>query len=290
MPNQRNTTRRRRPRRNRSVERESTGVAGRLLIMLAVVAAIVLGIAIFFRVNVVDVQGNVIYSTAQVKEAAGVEPGDNLLTVNRAAITGRIQARMPYVQDVSVGFVLPDTVVIEVQESQLACLIQADIGGQWYMNTDGRVLGSTMEGFRGQIVTLTGITLVAPKAGDMAVATEGQAESLTAALETVRQMEGTGLMDQITSIDAKHSYDLVLHCGDRLEVQLGGTERLDYKIQYLQVVLDGLEDYQTGIIDLTFDVEQVARFIPVVRETEEEEPEEASEEEDEEQEDEENTE
>lgn len=268
MPNQRNyASRRTRRRRQRYKDRPSSGLLGRVLIMLAIVAAIVLGVAIFFRVNIVDVQGNVIYSADQVREASGVEVGDNLLTVNRAAINGNIQARMPYVQDVSVGLILPDTVVIQIKESEIAGLVQSDTGSNWYVNTEGRVLGSSVEDFRGQIVELKGFTITAPQAGADAVATEGQEESLDASLEVIRQMEGTGLIEQITAIDAAKSYDLLLYSGDRLEIMLGGTEQLDYKIQYLQVVLDGLEDYQTGIIDLTFDVEQVARFIPTSQTT-----------------------
>ena len=268
MPNQRNyASRRARRRRQRHTDRPSSGILGRVLIMLAIVAAIVLGVAIFFRVNIVDVQGNVIYSADQVREASGVEVGDNLLMVNRAAINGNIPARMPYVQDVSVGLILPDTVVIRIKESEIAGLVQSDTGSNWYVNTEGRVLGSSVEGFQGQIVELKGFTIVAPQAGANAVASEGQEESLTASLEVIRQMEGTGLIEQVTAIDASKSYDLLLYSGDRLEIMLGGTEQLDYKIQYLQVVLDGLEDYQTGIIDLTFDVEQVARFIPTTQTT-----------------------
>ena len=268
MSNQSNyASRRTRHHRQKPIDRPSSGMLSRILIMLAIVGAIVLGVAIFFRVNIIDVQGNVIYSADQVREASGVEVGDNLLTVNRAAINGKIQARMPYVQDVSVGLILPDTVVIQIKESEIAGLVQSDTGSNWYINTQGRVLGSSMEGFSGQIVQLDGFTIVAPKAGDDAQASEDQQENMTAALEVIQQMEGTGLIEQVTSIDAAKSYDLVLYCGDQLEIMLGGTEQLEYKIQYLQVVLDNLEDYQTGIIDLTFDVEQVARFIPTTQTT-----------------------
>ena len=34
---------------------------GKLLIMLAVVAAIVFGVAIFFKVNTIEIQGNTVY-------------------------------------------------------------------------------------------------------------------------------------------------------------------------------------------------------------------------------------
>lgn len=254
--------RRSKRRRQRKSEYHQTGVLARLLVMVAVVAAIVLGVAIFFRVHTVEVQGNKIYSREQVVEASGLEVGENLLLINRAAVAGSIKARMPYVRDVSVSPVMPDTVVIQVKESDIAALVRSDVGAQWYINTDGRVLGGTVDGFQGQIVELTGFTITAPKAGEQAVATEGQSENMDTALQVIRQMEGTGLIEEVTALDAVKAYDLILRSGNRLEIRLGGSEQLEYKIQYLQLVLEELEPYQTGIVDLTFDVKQVARFIP----------------------------
>lgn len=263
MPSHRSSARRRtKRRRQRQREYRQTGIFARLLVMLAVVVAVVLGVAIFFRVHTVEVQGNKIYSQEQVIEASGLEVGENLLSVNRAAVAGKIKARMPYVRDVSVSPVMPDTVVIQVKESDIAALVRSDVGAQWYLNTDGRVLGSTVDGFQGQIVELTGFTVTAPKTGEPAVASEGQSENMEAALQVIRQMEGTGLMEEITVLNATKAYDLILYSGNRLEIRLGGSEQLDYKIQYLQLVLEELESYQTGIVDLTFDVKQVARFIP----------------------------
>ena len=274
MPNHRNSARRRsRRRRQRQTEYRQTGTFTKLLIMLAVVAAIVLGVAIFFRVHTVEVQGNMIYSKEQIVTASGLEAGDNLLLVNRAAVAGGIKAKMPYVRDVSVSPSMPDTVIIQIRESEIAALVQSDVGAKWYINTEGRVLGNSVEGFRGQIVELSGFTITAPKTGEKAVAAEEKEENMEAALQVIAQMEGTGLIDQITALDAEKSYDLKVFIEDRLEIQLGSTEDLEYKIQYLQLVLEELEDYQAGVVDLTFDVKQVARFIPRVERPEEEEEE-----------------
>ena len=65
---------------------------GKLLIMLAVVAAIVFGVAIFFKVNTIEVQGNSVYSADQIIEASQIQQGDNLLTVNKALAVGNIKA------------------------------------------------------------------------------------------------------------------------------------------------------------------------------------------------------
>ena len=65
---------------------------GKLLIMLAVVAAIVFGVAIFFKVNTIEIQGNTVYSADQIIEASQIQQGDNLLTVNKALAVGNIKA------------------------------------------------------------------------------------------------------------------------------------------------------------------------------------------------------
>lgn len=262
MPNQRNSSRRRSRRRRGQYKEHRTGFAGKLLVMLAVVAAVVLGVAIFFRVRTVEVQGNSIYSQAQIIEVCGVEPGDNLLMVNKASVSGNIYARLPYVQSVSVGRILPDTIVIQVQESELAGLVTAEDGSTWYINTEGRVLGSTADGFTGQVVEIDGFAVASPAPGQTAVAAEEQAENLTAALKIIKEMEGTGLIDQVTSIDVSALYDISLWCGEQYQILLGGTEEMDYKITYLKAVLEKLDAYQTGVIDLTFDQERVAHFRP----------------------------
>lgn len=239
-----------------------SSIFGKLLVMLAVVAAIVLGVAIFFRVNQVQVQGNRIYSEQQVTQIAGVEIGDNLLMVNKPAVVGNIYANLPYVQTVSVGRVLPDTVVIRIQESEIAGLVKSDTGSSWYINTHGRVLGSSVEGFDGQVVELTGFTVTAPAAGKDAVASLGMEDSLAASLHTLSQMEGTGLIGMVTSIDTEKSFDIRVLCSDRYEVQLGSDDQMEYKIWCLQAVVEELDEYQRGMIDLTMDAGQSVRFIP----------------------------
>lgn len=257
---------RRRPARRRSAygrgsqRQPNSAFLRKLLVMLAVVAAVLLGITIFFRVRTVEVQGNSIYSPAQVSEACGVESGDNLLLINRATVAGKVKAALPFVQDVSVGLILPDTVVVKVQESQIACRVATSTGGSWYLNPQGRVLGSSVDGFAGQIVELQGVALASPEAGQQAQSAEGSEASLEAALAVIRYMDGTGLMEKVTQVNTEKPFDITLMCGDQYQILLGGTDEMEYKIQYLQVVLEGLDPYQAGTIDLTFDQERVAVF------------------------------
>ena len=104
---------------------------GKLLIMLAVVAAIVFGVAIFFKVNTIEIQGNTVYSADQIIEASQIQQGDNLLTVNKALAVGNIKAALPYVEDVSIARSLPDGIIIQVRESVVSFAVMTDTNACW---------------------------------------------------------------------------------------------------------------------------------------------------------------
>lgn len=127
--------------RNRaSQHRPSSGVGGKLIIMAAVVAAVVFGVAIFFKVNTVEVQGNSIYSAAEIASASGIQKGDNLFTLNKEAAAGSIKASLPYVETVSVIRFLPDRIVIEVKESDATFAVSSDTNTTWLINSVGKAL------------------------------------------------------------------------------------------------------------------------------------------------------
>ncbi len=127
--------------RNRASQRRpSSGVGGKLIIMAAVVAAVVFGVAIFFKVNTVEVQGNSIYSAAEIASASGIQKGDNLFTLNKEAAAGSIKASLPYVETVSVIRFLPDRIVIEVKESDATFAVSSDTNTTWLINSVGKAL------------------------------------------------------------------------------------------------------------------------------------------------------
>ena len=247
-----------RPERNRRrAARMRTGTGGKLLITLVIVAVVLLSFALFFRVRTVEVQGNSIYSADAVAEASGVKQGDNLLTINKASVAGRITASLPYVQQVRIARVLPDVLVLEVHESDAAFAVRASDGREWLMSFTGKLLEPSDGAEHPKIL---GVTLSDPEAGHQAKSEDE--DNLKAALSILSALEGTGLADKITQIDVTRTFDLTMLYGDQYEIKLGGTDRIDYKIQYLLAVLDQLSPYQTGTIDLTFEEEKVARFIP----------------------------
>ena len=321
--------------------RPGSGVGSRLLIMAAIVAAVIFGVAIFFKVNTVEVQGNAIYSAEEIRSASVIQKGDNLFTLNKEAAAGSIKASLPYVETVSIIRFLPDKIVIEVKESDATFAVTTDTNTTWLINSVGKALeqisdsapdsaltaeptapdaeapveepveqpventdsenagedeaqqpsenpdaasgeqtqqpsdtadtagrdtaaeasaadNSAIQADGKRIPRILGVTVNSPTVGSVVTATNPA--SLNAALAVIAELDGTGLLDHIVSINTEKEYDIVLQYDGRYEIRLGGTEELSYKIDYLTVILSKLSDFQAGVIDLTFSDSSEARF------------------------------
>ena len=293
--------------------RPSSGVGSRLLIMAAIVAAVIFGVAIFFKVNTVEVQGNAIYSAEEIRSASGIQKGDNLFTLNKEAAAGSIKASLPYVETVSIIRFLPDKIVIEVKESDATFAVTTDTNTTWLINSVGKALEQISDSAPGSALTaeptapdaeapveepveqpsenpdsenagedeaqqpsenpdaasgeqtqqpsdtadtagrdtaaeasaadnsaiqadgkriprILGVTVNSPTVGSVVTATNPA--SLNAALAVIAELDGTGLLDHIVSINTEKEYDIVLQYDGRYEIRLGGTEELSYKIDY----------------------------------------------------------
>ena len=219
-----------------------------------------LSIAIFFRVNEIVVRGNAVYDRESVIAASGLDKGDSLLTINRASVAARIEVALPYAEQVRVGLVLPDTVVVDITESDLVFAVLSEDGEYWLMNYRGKLLEPVTPETAENHPPITGFTVQSPAAGEKA--RSSLPENLQSALKLLEGLNGTGLMDKVTALDAAKNYDITLWYQDQYEIRFGTTQELEYKIKYLQAVLTELMDYQTGTIDLTLEEERVAVFTP----------------------------
>ena len=166
--------------------------------MLLVVAIFIFCAAIFFKITDIVVEGNNLYTDEEVVKASGLALGDNLLAVSRGTVAGRIQASLPYVEDVQVGRALPGTVTVTVRESDAVYAVYAANGTVWLMNSSGKLLEQASPG-ASSYPWLVGVTVQTPQAGDQAVCAE--TEALDAALTVIQLLEATDYLPKIVEID-----------------------------------------------------------------------------------------
>ena len=240
-----------------------------LLTVTAVVAALVLGMSVFFKVKTITVAGAETYSAWTIREASGISEGDGLLTFSKARASAQIQAKHAYVDDVRIGIKLPDTVIIYIEELDVAYSMESTQGEWWLINSEGRVVEQITANEAGNHTKVLGVLLQDPQAGGNAVAADevpqetlssGEpvpvsvtgAQRLSSALQILKALEANDIVGEAASIDVSALDDVVLWYGSRYEVLLGDTANMEYKIACMNDAILQMSDYQSGILDISF--------------------------------------
>lgn len=260
---------------------------GRLILQLATVVAVVLalsfGISIFFKVETITVSGATKYDAWTVKEASGIEIGDNLLSFGEARAAGKIKTALPYVQSVRIGIKLPDTVNIEIKELDVVYAIKDAVEQWWLITSDGRVVDKADLAIAGDYTQVLGVKLASPVAGQQAMAQEEAvpeestaetvglptmapvvkaSDRLETALSILQYLEECSIIGEAASINVADLGNLELQYGQRFLVKLGDTTQLLYKIKYMNAAINGkdeqnsLKDYDSGILDISFTIKE----------------------------------
>ena len=149
------------------------GFLYKALSLVLILAAIVAGCIVFFRVNDVAVSGESKYTAQEIIDVTGVQQGDNLLLLPRNQIVKRILTQLPYVSNVNLRLSLPDTLLISVTECAPAALVQGG-EGWWIIDARGKLLEQvSAPTVRPDLAKVTGVTALLPTAGTkLAVAEE----------------------------------------------------------------------------------------------------------------------
>ena len=240
-----------------------------LLTVTAVVLALVMALSVFFKVETITVSGAEKYSAWQIREASGIKEGANLLTFSIPRASGQIIAKLSYVDTVRIGLKLPDTVNMYIEERDVAYAIKDTAGSWWLMSSDGKILEQGNSAMARSHTQVLGVTVENPVENERAVATEelptetnadGElipvtvtgAQRLSAALQILKALEANEIVGDAASVDVTRLDDVILWYGTQYQVNLGDTSDMEYKIACMVDTILQLSDYQTGVLDVSF--------------------------------------
>jgi len=257
----------------------------RLATAIAVVLALLFGMSIFFKVETVVVSGMEKYTAWDIREASGIEQGENLLTLNEAMIGGKIRAALPYVDTVRVGIKLPDMVNIEIKEFDVTYSIEASDGTWWLISGDGTVFESTNAADAEDYTKILGVKLDSPVPGQRVSAFEPvpettealpaddettgslpietappitihASEQLSVALDIVQYLEDNGVLGEAASVDVTEMAQMEIWYGQRYQIKLGDATQLSHKITTAKQAIDQLGAHHSGILDVSYTVRE----------------------------------
>ncbi len=242
-----------------------------LVTVVAVVLALLFGMSIFFKVEHVTVAGNVKYTEWDIREASGIQNGENLLTISEAKLSGNIRSKLPYVEKVRIGIKLPDTVKIEIKELDVVYAAESSDGAWWLIRADGGVVEKVSAADAALHTTIVGITLENPVVGEKAVAYQRPAETLEsgetvpvtvlasqqldAVISILQFLEGNRIIGDIASLDVSDLANIEMWYGQRYQILLGDTTQLSYKVSLVKTAIDSMESYDSGVLDASLTIQ-----------------------------------
>lgn len=259
-------------RRNR---RRALGVLGVLAVLAlgAIVSINLLFKVTSFRVETFDrttPADTGIYTEDEIIAALGIETNTSLFGFSTTEKTAQLQTQFPYLDNVEVNIQLPGTVIIKVTPAteRFACMYS----GGWV------VLSDSLKILRSDISQPAGLTVLscslpadfAPTQGTFVEPVsynsllEGETETAETAhqdateilMELLDELEAEALSDGVTVLNISDLSDISFTYQDRIQVLLGNSNRMDYKVRLAAVaILDpekGLAASDKGTLDVSY--------------------------------------
>ncbi len=179
----------------------------------------------YFNLNKVDVYGNHRLSKEEVIEAARLETGMNLLSIDLESITERL-VRHPWIRSGSIYRRLPGQLVLEVEERTPRGILASD--RLYYIDEKGTVFTRVLPGDPIDLPLFTGI-----QSDSMRLHPGEIQDSLRSGLKL------TELIDRV---------DFGLHYADVREINISSEEGLTLKMKSGQIVILGHDDFESRLL------------------------------------------
>lgn len=218
--------------------------------ILLVVVAIVFGMGVFFRVQEIEVRGSVSYTDDEVIEASGIGIGDNLFFINRISASSRIFSRLPFVEEAGIERVLPNKLIITVDESFALAYVNWE-GQKWMMTGNCKMLGTGSDADVEGLIHVLNVTPVDPKAGEIMTVDVSESLKLSYLQTLLHGMQQTEMIPDVADLDMGNPANPTFRYLDRFTVKMGGNDNTDYKLRMLLSAVAQMESDITGTVDLS---------------------------------------
>ena len=240
-----------RRRRSKRRRRGSFAFLYKLLSVLAISAAIIAALTMFFRVTSIQISGQQRYTEQQVRAASGVQEGDNLFLLNKYDVAGSIVEELPYIEETRINRKLPSTLLIQVTECATPMAVVQD-GSAWLVSARGKIVDQLDEAAAADYGRISGCTLLAPSVGTkLALATDfsSQQESL---LRLLAALESAGMLELVDGIRMEDLSMIRMDYDGRFTVKLPYGADYERKMAILAMALEheAVQDNMTGTFDM----------------------------------------
>ena len=214
------------------------------ILTVILVVGVVLSLTVLFKTQTYLVEGNTHYDEQDIIDACGISTGENIFLAPKAPAEKKIKEDFAYVENVRVGFHIPDTITIRIEEAVEGYLVEYGEGEYLLVSTKGRILDKTDD--------ITGNTLPvfigpAPISGEVGDYIEYEDSAVPVITDTITEVFADNGYSGITEIDCKNTADVSFTYDNRIKVRLGLPEDLSYKIRTAMTIITEKIDVNSSV-------------------------------------------
>lgn len=217
-----------------------------LAMMFVALIVLFLCLTVFFRTSDIKVEGVTLYRYDQIINVGGVSTGANLMRMDTDTIEQRILDNLVYIDEVTVKKQYPSTVVISCKEAKKSADIKD--GKKYYVVSDsGKILEAETDKHTKGLPIIIGFEIKSKNQGDKLESNDAfKADILEELLKCLDEQD----FDKVTKIDLTSRSDIKLFYDGRIEIDMGSSVDIDYKLSYFKAVIDKslTKDYEGVLI------------------------------------------
>lgn len=217
---------------------------------IVLVIGIILSFTVLFKTEKIEVEGDKYYYEDQIIAFSGVELQQNIFTEVLSSTPDKISENLPYVENADISFSIPDTITIKITNAVPSYVIK---NGDKYLliSSKGRILDS-VDSNEDKLPELKCDKLLSTKLGDYVSFSD---ENVPDILEDVSESLKANDVKNITGFDVTDTANITLDYDNRITINIGLPEDIDYKIRTAMTIInDKLDPNNTGTIAGTLDV------------------------------------
>jgi cell division protein FtsQ len=222
-----------------------------LICFIAILVAIgtIVSIIVFFKVDKLELQGKTIYSNEQIFSISGIKKGQNLLSINKKAVTQALCEKLPFIQSADIELQPLSTIIIHVVADIPYGIAQSN---NQFVTFDKsmKVLEVQKDNNKSTLTVIKGLNIRANILGKLLQATNQQAKLLSDFYNAVDKNSFD--KSKINVLDITDEYQLVIRYDNRINILVGTESNLDFKLKTAKhIITNNIGAQDKGKLDVS---------------------------------------
>ena len=219
---------------------------------LLVLLLTIYGSSAFLKIINIEVIGSTRYSRAEIVAATGITVGDNMILVDTLGAKVRVYTELPFISVVEITRSMPDTILIEVRESEPIAFVGYKNGAAM-IDSSGKVLYFSDNAPPG-LIEIRGVRPTDAVAGSIIKAGTENETKLSYMIQVLAAIDKAEIKKDVTYLDITSIANIGIDYKER-RVLLGGPEDVQKKLDELPAKMDEIigtyPDDKQGVFDMS---------------------------------------